>query len=1094
MKAIYLLSLFFLSASAVINQEAQRREAPAYPQREYGPPQRQPARNLHAMQRLIAAMRNGGHNGQARVVNRPQPIPVRNTYGPPAQQPVARPQQSYGAPAAAGGYSSSSGSLEAFTHNHNPDVRCDGWIPIPGPSIPHSAGGSASSGSNVDTSYGPPKHNSGGSLSIVVPEDTSYSSGSSSASSGSIDTSYGVPQPPSNPQREYGPPPSSNSIGSGSSSSFGGSSSHSFGSGSSGSFGSIDTSYGPPQRQPHSNYGPPTAPPAPIAPQHSYGPPSHSFGGGSSASSGSIDTSFGVPQPPSNPQKEYGPPATSHSSGSGSLSSFGSSSSNSFGSGSIDTSYGVPQPPSNPQREYGPPATSHSSGSGSSSSFGSSSSHSFGSGSSGSFGGLPEPRRPQNNYGPPVPPAPPAPIAPVPISPHNTYGAPNSFASGSSASSGSFANQEISFNIPQPAPVAPQNSYGPPAPKVIPIAPQNSYGPPSHSSNGGLANSIHTPDNSYGPPIIVGSGHASSASAIASIDNSYGPPNHQPAPENNYLPPQALTSSGHSSSSSVSSNSNSYSGPPPIGHLTYGVPKNPQDFGPPESSYGPPPSGLVEFKHSGGHDGTIDTVPNLPTDIQLPIADSGAHFDNAIGFVSSTLGVSANSEVIKSQAIHESHTSELATSNSFSSGSGFSAGSSDSYSAPPLDSYAPGKYPSSYNGRKPAGTPQRPIAPQRPISPPRPNYGPPIPTKTVRPQAPPPNFRPLNNYAQSVAQSYSSQSHSIQQTPVRPIRPLIHRQPVPQGLIQSIGQNVKVQDALGSSHGLSGGKTYLPPPTNEVPIPPMRLIVPNPGPVQQFQHNSHNSHSQAGGVATSSSSFSLQNQDLRHIHVIHDCGKGPKLQNTYGAPSGGHTQTFQAPLVSESHSAVLSAGYEVPAQALEVPQHNSINFNAPSNSYGPPSNSYGPPASGPGHLEVVGLESRNNAVVSELTQSESRDTPRAQLPGLNSGLSSSGLDFISAIKSHSIEVPQNQGSAGNFQLQIQGSQSHDNRIDGTNHKQILDDGLLQSILTAIEQKPAQTVPQVTEDAESEHTEAKTFLKSREGQQVLGDKTSDAKKN
>lgn len=120
-------------------------------------------------------MRNGGYNGQARVVNRPQPIPVRNTYGPPAPQPpVARPQPTYGAPSVAGGHSSSSGSLEAFTHNHNPDVRCDGWIPIPGPSIPHSAGGAASSGVSVDTSYGPPKHSSGGSLNtlIVVPEDT----------------------------------------------------------------------------------------------------------------------------------------------------------------------------------------------------------------------------------------------------------------------------------------------------------------------------------------------------------------------------------------------------------------------------------------------------------------------------------------------------------------------------------------------------------------------------------------------------------------------------------------------------------------------------------------------------------------------------------------------------------------------------------------------------------------------------------------------------------------------------------------------------------------------------------------------------------
>lgn len=173
------MCLFFLSVNAVINQEAQRREAPAFPQKEYGPP-RQPIgpagvdqrhRRIQAMQRLIAAMRNGGYSaqGQGRVVNRPKPIPVQNTYGPP--QPPIPPQNTYGPPA--GGYSSSSGSLAAFTNNQTPGVSCEGWIPIPGPSI-SSGSGSASSGGHIDTSYGPPNHSSGGALStvIVVPEDT----------------------------------------------------------------------------------------------------------------------------------------------------------------------------------------------------------------------------------------------------------------------------------------------------------------------------------------------------------------------------------------------------------------------------------------------------------------------------------------------------------------------------------------------------------------------------------------------------------------------------------------------------------------------------------------------------------------------------------------------------------------------------------------------------------------------------------------------------------------------------------------------------------------------------------------------------------
>jgi hypothetical protein len=275
----------------------------------------------------------------------------------------------------------------------------------------------------------------------------------------------------------------------------------------------------------------------------------------------------------------------------------------------------------------------------------------------------------------------------------------------------------------------------------------------------------------------------------------------------------------------------------------------------------------------------------------------------------------------------------------------------------------------------------------------------------------------------------------------------------------------------------------------------MKLVVPNSGPVQPFhiqqqQHQQQQQrHHSSGGVATSSSSFSLQNQDIRHVHVIHDCGKGPQLSQNYGPPQ---QQTYQ--IGGDSHSAVLSAGYTIPAQNLEIPQHNSANFiQQPSNSYGPPSDSYGPPASGPANLDVIGLESRNNAVVAELQTSESKNVDQT-LPGLTGGLSDSGLDFISAHKSHTLVLPKNQGSASDFKFHIQGSHSEsgDNRVDGPDHQQILADGLLQSILSAIEQQPGpQSVPQVSEEAETEHKDAKIFLKSREGQEVLADKNGNA---
>lgn len=91
-----------------------------------------------------------------------------------------------------------------------------------------------------------------------------------------------------------------------------------------------------------------------------------------------------------------------------------------------------------------------------------------------------------------------------------------------------------------------------------------------------------------------------------------------------------------------------------------GVPQSPQDFGPPESSYGPPPSGAVhheDVRH--GHAADIHTIHN---EQQLPEINSNVHFNNDIGIGASALGVNAgNSEVIKAQTVHESHTSEVST-------------------------------------------------------------------------------------------------------------------------------------------------------------------------------------------------------------------------------------------------------------------------------------------------------------------------------------------------------------------------------------------------------------------------------------------------
>lgn len=411
----------------------------------------------------------------------------------------------------------------------------------------------------------------------------------------------------------------------------------------------------------------------------------------------------------------------------------------------------------------------------------------------------------------------------------------------------------------------------------------------------------------------------------------------------------------------------------------------------------------------------------------------------------------------------------------------------DSYTAPPLDSYAPGKYaPSFLKPRPQPPSPSQSYLPQRQQQrpQPRPQYA---------PQRPPQQqYRPQSNsHAQSIAQGYSSgQSHPQSLHAPGPIRqqpkyPLPHRAPVPHGLLQSIGQHVAALD--NGQRGQSIGNTYIPPPTSDVPIPPMKLSVPSHGPSQPFlsQH-----HSQSSGSASSSSSgYSFQNQDFRNVHIIHDCGKGPQLSQSYGTPLGLPLTNYEA--AESSHGQSLSSNYDIPQVSLEVPQQNSIDFNSAANSYGPP-------ASGPASIEVLGLESqqRVNSVPSTEQQNifdAGTELSNQALPGLSDGLSGSGLNFLSAQQSQSIEIPAHGGQVGNFELQFTQSHSdqNNNRIDAPSHQQILADGLLQSILTAIEQKPVQAVPQVSEDIETDHSEVQVFLKSPEGQEVLADKPAES---
>lgn len=280
--------------------------------------------------------------------------------------------------------------------------------------------------------------------------------------------------------------------------------------------------------------------------------------------------------------------------------------SHSSGSGvsSVDSSYG---PPRAPQKEYGPPQQ--------------------------------QIQVPQKEYGPPQ-------HQQVHISaPQKEYGPPQ--------------HQQIHIQ-------APQKEYGPPQHQQVHIsAPQKEYGPPKQH--------IHIPVNEYGPPqppapiqIPVHSygPPKHSSGAVASIASSYGPPsqNHQePVGHAEYGPPKTShppipqKQYGAPEHRPIALPQKSYG--PPVDHPVPPPPQPEQHYGPPQNSYGPPASGHSEQSHSNSHfhvESHVNHGHNDHADQEVRPS-----FDNAISLVTSSLGVSSGSEVIQSQAVHESHTFEV---------------------------------------------------------------------------------------------------------------------------------------------------------------------------------------------------------------------------------------------------------------------------------------------------------------------------------------------------------------------------------------------------------------------------------------------------
>lgn len=300
-------------------------------------------------------------------------------------------------------------------------------------------------------------------------------------------------------------------------------------------------------------------------------------------------------------------------------------------------------------------------------------------------------------------------------------------------------------------------------------------------------------------------------------------------------------------------------------------------------------------------------------------------------------------------------------------------------------------------------------------------------------------------------------------------------------------------------------------PTGEIPSPPHGLETLPLAPASSFTNNLN---------------LNIQ-QDLQSIQPRYPsaCSHGPNL-------GGGHP--VQIPQ--------LQSIYGVPNQPLEISQsgfeiaQNTAQSNNLLTSYGPPasgsigvsssigvsevhepSSSYGPPPSGnPAdslayssqkssstvQIDSAGAtsnvhESHSQSESESKTQSQSESSAQpsesqneeATKPEQLPGLEGTGLNIISAQQSQTVEIPV-QGQLGSYSLQFQAADplaSQNNQLDSPDHQKLLSEGLLQSILSAIEQPKQQNVRQSNdeEDLDKRH-EVEEFVNSQAGQDTLGE--------
>lgn len=332
---------------------------------------------------------------------------------------------------------------------------------------------------------------------------------------------------------------------------------------------------------------------------------------------------------------------------------------------------------------------------------------------------------------------------------------------------------------------------------------------------------------------------------------------------------------------------------------------------------------------------------------------------------------------------------------------------------------------------------------------------------------------------------------------------------MPQGLIESIGHSVQQKDAFGIKfHPQSS--VYLPPPTGEIPPPPNGLESLPLASAAPF----HSNQGKANFYIAPQLPI-YQNQIQNQIQTS-QCSHGPnlaipQLQQAYGVPNQpldvSHSSSFE--IAQNALQSNLLTSYGPPASGSVQSIDSFINtheVHEPSSSYGPPPSGNPFPSgdsfahSSQKSLSTIQIEDNSNSSSSS-SSSPSTPSPSDENVGASDaniqdlpGLENANLDIISAQKSQSIEIPI-EGEHGTYSLQFQAADplaSQNNEFNAPNHQKLLsDDGLLQSILAAIEHPKKndgydESLSVAASESIQNHPDVKEFVNSPAGQETLAE--------